>query len=157
MLPNTLAPGSHLPTRVKQELDFTTNIARGARGMRAKRVQEWLCLHGFALDIDSKFGGATEKRVRDFQTANGLPASGIVDAATHAKLVDPLVQALKPMPAAGRGLSALTHAYASQHIAQHPKESGGDRLHLFRLGTGSEDARHQLAYSAIEQLRRLGG
>jgi len=42
--------------------------------MRAQRVQEFLTLNGFAVAIDADLAGNRE-RVRDFQTARGLPAS----------------------------------------------------------------------------------
>jgi peptidoglycan hydrolase-like protein with peptidoglycan-binding domain len=50
----------------------------GPKMMRSQRVQEFLILNGFAVSIDGDFGPATEKRVRDFQTARGLPATGVV-------------------------------------------------------------------------------
>ena len=75
MLPTTLRDGAYVPKRVKEEIDFDGPIERGAKKMRAQRVQEFLTLNGFAVSIDGDFGPATEKRVRDFQTARGLPAT----------------------------------------------------------------------------------
>ncbi|MBL8582370.1 MAG: peptidoglycan-binding protein, partial [Rhizobiaceae bacterium] len=126
MLPATIAAGAYLPARVKKELDWPLPIANGAKGMPAKRVQEWLTLHGFAVVIDGQFGAATEKRLRDFQTANGIAATGVVDARTHERLVAPLVKALTPIASGSHGLPALIAAYGRQHVAQHPMEAGGD-------------------------------
>ncbi|WP_274628647.1 peptidoglycan-binding domain-containing protein [Arvimicrobium flavum] len=126
MLPSTIVAGSHLPTRVRNELDWPLPIARGARQMRAKRVQEWLTIAGFSLNIDSDFGAATEQRVKDFQSNRGLPATGQVDARTHEQLVDPLVKAIAPINAGNRTLADLILSYAVQHVAQHPVEAGGD-------------------------------
>ena len=109
-----------------EEIDFDGPIERGAKKMRAQRVQEFLTLNGFSVSIDADFGPATEKRVRDFQTARGLPASGIVDMKTHEELVAPIVKALNPIAAGGKSLSALAAAYAKQHIKNRPKEAGGD-------------------------------
>jgi hypothetical protein len=107
---------------VKEEIDFDGPIERGAKKMRAQRVQEY----GFAVSIDGDFGPATEKRVRDFQAARGLPATGVVDMKTHVELVAPIVKALNPIAAGGKSLSTLAAAYAKQHIKNHPREIGGD-------------------------------
>ena len=80
MLPTTLRDGAYVPKRVKEEIDFDGPIERGAKKIRAQRVQEFLTLNGFSVSIDADFGPATEKRVRYFQTARGLPASGIVES-----------------------------------------------------------------------------
>ena len=126
MLPTTLRDGAYVPKRVKEEIDFDGPIERGAKKMRAQRVQEFLTLNGFAVSIDGDFGPATEKRVRDFQTARGLPATGVVDMKTHEELVAPIVKALNPIAAGGKSLSTLAAAYAKQHIKNHPREAGGD-------------------------------
>ena len=126
MLPTTLRDGAYVPKRVKEEIDFDGPIERGAKKMRAQRVQEFLTLNGFAVSVDGDFGPATEKRVRDFQTARGLPATGVVDMKTHEELVAPIVKALNPIAAGVKSLSALAAAYAKQHIKNHPREAGGD-------------------------------
>jgi peptidoglycan hydrolase-like protein with peptidoglycan-binding domain len=102
MLPTTLRDGAYVPKRVKEEIDFDGPIERGAKKMRAQRVQEFLTLNGFAVSIDGDFGPATEKRLRDFQTARGLPATGVVDMKTHEELVAPIVKALNPIAAGER-------------------------------------------------------
>ena len=109
------------------EIDFGGRpIKRGApKSLQVQRVQEWLCLHGFALEIDRDFGPATEACVKRFQTKQGLPKTGIVDKATFDKLVAPLRAALKPIPPNGKSLNQLIVAYARQHIAQRPREVGG--------------------------------
>lgn len=126
MLPGTIAPSSYMPSRVKKELDWNLPVQSGDKQMKAKRVQEWLTIAGFPVAIDADFGPATEQRVRDFQAAKGLAATGIVDAATHERLVAPLVNAIAPIATGGMTLSELILAYALQHVAQHPREAGGD-------------------------------
>jgi hypothetical protein len=126
MLPNTIAAGSYLSPAMKKELDWTTPLQSGAKGAGVKRLQEHLVLNGLPLGIDSDFGPATLKRVKDFQTKRALPVTGVVDAATHAALVEPMVRAIRPIPAQGRTLSELTAAYALQHVEQGPREAGGD-------------------------------
>lgn len=125
MLPATLSPNSFLPPRIKSELDLVKPVARGAKGLPAKRVQEWLTLNGYGLVIDGDFGPATEDQVKAFQRALGQPANGIVDAATWTALVDPLVKAIAPAGASG-SLSPRVAEVAKHHVAQHPREAGGD-------------------------------
>ena len=48
MLPTTLRDGAYVPKRMKEEIDFDGPIERGAKKMRAQRVQEFLTLNGFA-------------------------------------------------------------------------------------------------------------
>jgi hypothetical protein len=126
MLPSALAANAFVSTDARKELDWTANIEIGAKQMRARRVQEHLTLNGFALSIDADFGPATQKRVKDFQTAKGLPVTGVVNRATWDKLVDPMVRALQPIPAGNKTLTQLTLLYSRQHVAQHPREAGGD-------------------------------
>jgi hypothetical protein len=108
------------------ELTWTASVERGAQGPDVKRVQEWLCLGGFGVQLDSEFGPATQSAVRAFQKANGLTVDGIVGAETWAKLVTPLRNALAPIAPAGRGLGAMVVAWAQQQLAQRPREVGGD-------------------------------
>ncbi|ALL12347.1 peptidoglycan-binding domain-containing protein [Caulobacter henricii] len=116
------------PSRVSAELAFSTPLARGSKNARVKRVQEWLTLQGFALAIDSDFGGATFTQVQAFQARAGLPTTGIVDTATYAALTAPLSRAIDYAPAAGQALSPLVAHYAALHVTQHPREAGGDNL-----------------------------
>ncbi len=97
---------------------------RGATGVKVKLIQGWLCIDGFKLAVDGGFGKATAQQVRAFQQANGLPVTGVVDDATYAALVRPMVVALAPI-AGGRSLGQLVVSYARQHLAQHPIEVGG--------------------------------
>jgi len=60
MMPITLRDGAYVPKRVKEEIDFDGPIERGAKKMRAQRVQEFLTLNGFSVSIDADFGPATE-------------------------------------------------------------------------------------------------
>jgi len=49
-------------------------------------AQELLNRDGALLDPDGDFGGGTETAVREFQTAAGLPVTGVIDAATWQRL-----------------------------------------------------------------------
>ena len=139
MLPTTLRDGAYVPKRVKEEIDFDGPIERGAKKMRAQRVQEFLTLNGFAVSIDSDFGPATEKRVRDFQTARGLPATEVVDLKTHEELVAPIVKALNPIAAGGKSLSRPLRGLRQATHQEPPKrgwwrQSGPLGQELSRLG-----------------------
>ena len=99
----------------------------GATGKDVKEVQEWLTLGGFAVAIDGEFGPATEAAVRAFQVSSGSPpGTGIVDDTTLAALRRPLTQADRPISPQARPLAQMTVAYAQQHLAQKPREVGGD-------------------------------
>jgi Putative peptidoglycan binding domain len=116
----------NLMPHLLQELSFDVQIRRGQNGNKVKRVQEWLTYHGFGTVIDSDFGPATERCVRNFQADKGLPVTGIVDQSTYKKLVEPLAKVLEDIhPSPNETLSSMVLKYAKQHLAQHPIELGG--------------------------------
>ncbi len=110
---------------VTKELKLDKDYRRGSKGGQVQVIQEWLCLQGQNVAIDGAFGPATEGAVRKFQAANSLPVTGIVDANTFGNLTAPLAKAIAPISGEGKDLSDLIIAYASQHLAQHPLEVGG--------------------------------
>ncbi len=107
------------------DLELDRPYRGGDSGTQVKLIQEWLSLHGLHVKIDGGFGPATESALRQFQTQQGLAATGIADPATFERLVAPMRGALAPIAARGRGLGPLVVAYAQQHLAQHPREIGG--------------------------------
>ena len=113
-------------TWIKKELAFAGPVKRKQRGRKAKQIQEWLCLNGIHIAIDSDFGPVTEKAVTQFQGQKRLPKTGAVDEATFYKLVDPMLKALKPIAPGSKTLNQLVAAYARQHLARHPREIGGE-------------------------------
>jgi Putative peptidoglycan binding domain len=116
----------NLMPHLLQELSFDVQIRRDQNGDKVKRVQEWLTYHGFGTAIDSDFGPATERCVRNFQSAKGLPVTGIVDQSTYKKLVEPLAKVLEDIhPSPNETLSSMVLKYAKQHLAKHPIELGG--------------------------------
>jgi len=66
----------------KAELTLNDTIAEGAKGMAARRVQEWLGLHGYGTGIAADYGSATATAVRKFQSAKSLAATGKVHRKT---------------------------------------------------------------------------
>ncbi|MEQ9122041.1 MAG: putative peptidoglycan-binding domain-containing protein [Alphaproteobacteria bacterium] len=117
-----------LPSELKRELDAIAAgrfepVGRG-KSKRARLMQEWLCLHGQGISVDGDFGPATAAAVANFRRAARLPAGETVDATAFEALVRPMTDALQPIAPAG-GFSAMTAAYARQHLAQHPLEVGG--------------------------------
>jgi len=108
------------------ELELGTTLRRGSEGKDVKRVQEWLSLHGLGVQMDGKFGPATDAAVRSFQRTHARTVNGVVDEALFAVLVAPMRAALAPLAAKGDDLGALTVRYARQHLAQKPREVGGD-------------------------------
>lgn len=108
---------------------FDGEIASGARGARARLVQEWLCLHGHNVAVDGKFGPASAAAVREFQRERGLRATGVVNERTFDALVAPLREATRTLtPNPGATLGHMVVAYAEQHLSQHPREVGGQNM-----------------------------
>ena len=52
-------------------------LRRGNTGEYVTMLQQALKEHGAQLEVDGKYGSATEKAVKAFQQANGLKADGI--------------------------------------------------------------------------------
>jgi hypothetical protein len=91
----------------------------------ARLIQEWLCLHGHGVVIDGIMGPATRAAIRRFQQMAGLPVTGRVSQAVMKELLKPLTRALARINPDGRSLPELVLAYAKQHLAEHPREVGG--------------------------------
>lgn len=66
--------------------DEFPRLSRGMTGSQVKYLQTKLNNHGFKLDVDGDFGPSTERAVRAFQNANGIPADGIAGGTTWQKL-----------------------------------------------------------------------
>lgn len=131
--PFTAAPTSPLSAApvvpLPAELRFSGDIGAGAPAARARLAQEWLSLGGARTAIDGDFGPATTAAVRLYQERSGLPITGIVDHATFERLVAPMVAALQTLAVPpGATLGAMTVAYARQHLAQGPREVGGENM-----------------------------
>lgn len=116
---------SELSNWIEKEVAFPGDIASGKRGMAARRVQEWLCLHNHQVAVDADFGGVTEDAVKDFQAARNLTETGVVDELTHATMVAPMLAVLCPKIKQGLSFSDTVAAFARVHLAQHPLEVGG--------------------------------
>lgn len=110
---------------IRDEIEIGATVSKGTRGMKARRVQEWLCLHGLGLVIDEDYGGITEGRVRDFQSRAGMDVTGAVDPETFAAMTAPMREVLQPMDAVPETLSAGIASMAARHLAVHPIELGG--------------------------------
>lgn len=121
-------PGDLLPypNSVMDELKFPGDIAQGAAGRKARRVQEWLTIHGFRTPIDEDYSVATARAVTNFQAARGLTGgtSGKVDQATWQELVAPMARAFGTIVASA-SFDATVRAVAEQHLREHPIEVGG--------------------------------
>ncbi len=134
----------------KAELAFPGPVAAGASKMKAKRVQEWLCFHGFQTAIDSDFGNATRVSFENFQRAKGLPASGVVDLATWDGLTAPLSQLMAVGVPPGTTVDAAILHIARQHLLTHPIELGGPNAGPWvRAYTGGNDGKDWLWCAAF--------
>ena len=108
----------------------TITIQQGARGQDVKRLQEWLCFHGFKVAVDGHlpgggFGPITDNAVRAFQKKNSLPVNGKVGPQVWSSLMRPLCEVCAYKPRAA-GLAAAVVQVAAAHLKQAPFEIGGD-------------------------------
>jgi hypothetical protein len=61
-------------------------LRRGSRGAEVRQVQEALVALGYSTAIDGRFGPATARAVKSFQTSSGLTDDGVVGPATLSAL-----------------------------------------------------------------------
>lgn len=99
--------------------ELTAPVRRGSSGAIVKRVQEWLGLHGHAVAIDGQYGPATEAAVKAFQ------AVPLVAAPTWRAMIEPITQAAQLMGLQDMTLGEAVVLYAQRHLAQRPREVGG--------------------------------
>lgn len=109
-----------------EELELHAPLRRGASGLAVRRLQEWLTLHGIGVQTDGAFGPATQNAVKRFQRARRLADDGVVTPQLFTLLVAPMRRAMAPIVPTGRTLGEMVVAYARQHLAQGPREVGGD-------------------------------
>jgi N-acetyl-anhydromuramyl-L-alanine amidase AmpD len=64
-----------------------TTVRRGDSGERVKTLQYLLRARGYSLTVDGAFGTGTETVVKNFQTARGLTADGVVGRYTWEALL----------------------------------------------------------------------
>ena len=102
---------------------FGTNVKKDV-----EKIQAWLTLYamqnpnaGTATGIDGDFGPATEQAVKNFQRANGLTATGIVDNYLFDILVTPMKKAFENL-ITGNNLRELVVNVAKNHAQNNPYE-----------------------------------
>lgn len=82
-IPDVIEAPQRPPPSPPQELDVREQIARGVKGPLVVYTQASLKAGGWpATVVDGIFGEQTEQLVRQVQTANKLPATGVVDLST---------------------------------------------------------------------------
>jgi peptidoglycan hydrolase-like protein with peptidoglycan-binding domain len=129
---------SQYPIAVADELTFPGALSIGSRGFGVKRVQEWLCYHGFATAIDSDFGSATLDALTRFQARKQLSPVPVLNAVTWGMLVDPIRQALQD--GTGSMLDQRIKSVGGNHLAVRPREFGGDNCGPWvRIYTGGHE------------------
>ncbi len=62
-------------------------LKKGAKGEDVQALQELLNGHGYDLEVDGSFGGATEKALKSYQEAHGLTVDGSCGRATWTSLL----------------------------------------------------------------------
>ena len=121
-----LAPFKHVEAELDFPLAHNSAIGPGKGSkMDAQRVQEWVGLGGFFTGVDGDYGDGTAKRVKQFQAAKGLPATGLTDRDTWVELTRPMRNAVADAAPSG-DLRATLLKVAQQHLAETPMEAGGE-------------------------------
>ena len=91
--------------------------------MTIKEIQEWLCLNGFNIKIDNKFGPVTQSACVEFCEKHGLKFLSVDNLDFQTKLCEPIEKAKRPVLATN--LRDALIKVAQQHLAQKPREVGG--------------------------------
>lgn len=119
---------------VEAELDFpwwgkSVDVGSLSPDM-SRRVQEWLCLNGQAVEIDGDPGPATRAALERFQAlVRADDETGYLGRATWLQLVKKMTMAFdvpRGKDSSGRvkSLRALVKTLAGQHLAQGPRMVG---------------------------------
>ena len=90
---------SSVSGHVEKEAEHRILLRRGSSGMQVHDLQRLLSALGYPLDVDGRFGPATETAVKRFQRDRGLAADGIAGPATLAAIREAM-----PFRRAGRRL-----------------------------------------------------
>jgi peptidoglycan hydrolase-like protein with peptidoglycan-binding domain len=118
----TVAPTTTLPA-VVYPLTVDTLPVRGAKGASVLAVQKALVIAGISVKggVDGMFGSGTTSSLAAFQSAKGLPATGLLDASTASALglVAPVIA---PAPA-----PAVSAATANTSVIVGKLPTRGDR------------------------------
>lgn len=114
----------------KKELALSApKIAKGDKKKPdVYKIQSWLNLYGnrnpaagTATGIDGDFGSSTERAVMNYQKANKLPVTGVVDTNTFNSMCAPLRSAFTTV-VPGTGLRQLIVNTAQHHLSNSPFE-----------------------------------
>lgn len=108
-----------------RETSIAAPLTVGCTGDDVKKAQEWLTLAGLGLKIDGVFGDATATAVREFQRSSSLSETGVIDQPVFSALTGPITRAIAPVEASA-SLGADVCRVAAQHIAEKPREIGGE-------------------------------
>jgi peptidoglycan hydrolase-like protein with peptidoglycan-binding domain len=95
------AVSAHTVTAVQPALVWP-NVHKGESGLRVNAIQLLLIQHGIQVQVDGKFGPATEAAVKAFQAKNRLSVTGTVGTPTWEALIVTLWKGKK-----GPAVSAL--------------------------------------------------
>lgn len=144
------------------ELTYPGSAKVHDRGVIVRRLQEWLNLHSFAIDIDGVFGPRTAEALVDFQKKNALRSTAALNSETWRALTAPMRRALLP-PTELTTMSDAIVAVARMHTSARPREVGGENrgpwVRLYMNGNEGADWRWcaGFATAVLSQAARAGG
>jgi peptidoglycan hydrolase-like protein with peptidoglycan-binding domain len=114
-----------------------TDIAEGEIDGCVTELQDLLNTHGAGIGVDGDFGPATLTAVKDYQSAHGLSADGIVGPDTKASLLG-TGGTTTPPPSGSVEAKIVSYAEAIENGDAEPGWDGGDIQYVW--GGGHETA-----------------
>jgi peptidoglycan hydrolase-like protein with peptidoglycan-binding domain len=108
---------------LSKEYAIILPVKKGMKSKTVKLIQEWLSLSGYAVRCDGDFGAGTAKAVEMFCLSHGINQD-YVDEKVFSLLIQPLHRAIA-LPASEASLGPMIVKIAMQHLAEHPREIGG--------------------------------
>lgn len=114
------------PVRELFRTEYEGLLKKGDTGWYVGRLQQWLCLHGYNVEIDEDFGGATETALMAYQAAHKsiyhLVTPGVLDECTWRTFEEPIRLATTITPDTRSTIPELIVKVARQHLLSRPRE-----------------------------------
>ena len=101
-------------------------LQSGSSGSAVVALQQDLGTLGYAIDVDGQFGPDTQGALENYQNDNGIPVTGVADAATWASISgSPLTAITIPQSNAPLATPAITSLTAVPLVPATATPTGG--------------------------------
>ena len=113
--------------RYLKELEFVGTLKRGSKGVRVRKLQQWLKLYFLTnpyfdhnIAVDGDFGRQTAFVLSEFQAMSSIARSGVLDRDTWTAIVEPMRLAFLPPKA--QDLRTAIVEVAQKHLYYNARE-----------------------------------